>query len=236
MVTFFIFILVFSGIIGAPDLHKGKKITTFEKIFGTTNYPLGSKVALFDPINRKTMNIIDIILAIVLVWALISGLRKGLISQASSFVGLLLGVWLAFKFNDQLSAWIGVEVEGILAYVILFALGVLVAWLFSRISGWILNGIGLGFVDKIGGALLSLVVYCLVLSLLLGLFRNINSSLKIVEPEVLKSSVLIGPIERVSDVVFPYLVEAKDAIIGSDSFQLDGEGASTMKTTNTQQL
>ena len=93
-----------------------------------------------------------------------------------------------------------------------------------------------GFVDKIGGALLSLVVYCLVLSLLLGLFRNINSSLKIVEPEVMQSSVLIGPIERVSDVVFPYLVEAKDAIIGSDSFQLDSEGASTMKTTNTQQL
>lgn len=182
------------------------------------------------------MNFIDIILAIVLVWALISGLRKGLISQASSFVGLLLGVWLAFKFNDQLSEWIGVDVEGIAAYAILFAVGVLVAWLFSRISGWILNGVGLGFIDKIGGAVVSLVVYCLVLSLLLGFFRNLNSSLKIVEPEVLESSVLVGPVERVSEVVFPYLVEAKDAIIGSDSFRLNETDTKSLETTNNQQL
>ena len=41
------------------------------------------------------MNVLDIILALVLVWALISGLRKGLISQATALVGLLLGTWLA---------------------------------------------------------------------------------------------------------------------------------------------
>ena len=129
------------------------------------------------------------------------------------------------------------EVSGILAYVILFAAGVLVAWISSRISGWILNGIGLGFVDKIGGAVLSVMVYCLVLSLLLGLFRNINSSLKIVEPEVLDSSVLVEPIERVSDVVFPYLEEAKEAIIDSDSFQLKKEKKpATLETTNPKQL
>ena len=114
----------------------------------------------------ETLNILDIILALVLVWALISGLRKGIISQASSFLGLLFGVWLAFEFNDKLSEWIGVDVDGIAAYIILFAVGVAVAYLFSRISGWILNGIGLGVVDKIGGALLSLVVYSLVLNLL----------------------------------------------------------------------
>lgn len=164
------------------------------------------------------MNILDIILAIVLVWALISGLRKGLISQASSFVGLLLGVWLAFEFNDKLSEWIGVDVEGIAAYAILFAFGVVVAWFFSRISGWILRGIGLGIVDKIGGALLSVVVYSLVLNLLLGLFRNVNSSLHIVEDKVIAESVLVAPIEKISDFVFPYLEEAKEAILESDSF------------------
>lgn len=178
------------------------------------------------------MNIIDIILAIVLVWALISGLRKGLISQASSFIGLLLGVWLAFKFNDRLSEWIGIKVEGIIAYVILFAIGVLLAWLFSRISGWILHGIGLGVVDKIGGAVFSLVVYSLVLSLLLGIFRNINTSLKIVEPEVLSTSILVEPIERVSEVVFPYLIEAKDAILESNSFGLKEDAQSTTNGNN----
>jgi membrane protein required for colicin V production len=177
---------------------------------------------IFKP-RKMTINILDIILAIVLVWALISGLRKGLISQASSFVGLLLGVWLAFEFNDKLSEWIGVEVEGIAAYAILFAVGVVVAWFFSRISGWILRGIGLGVVDKIGGALLSVVVYSLVLNLLLGFFRNINTSLHIVEDKVIAESKLVEPIEKISGIVFPYLVEAKDAIMESDSFNRENQ-------------
>ncbi len=165
------------------------------------------------------MNILDIIIALVLVWAIIGGLRKGLISQASSFVGLLLGVWLAFEFNDKLSEWIGVEIEGIAAYATLFAIGVAVSWLFSRLSGWILRGIGLGIVDKIGGAILSLVVYSLVVNLLVGLFRNLNSSLHIVEDKVLEESALVEPIEKISDFVFPYLVEAKEALLESDSFK-----------------
>ena len=169
------------------------------------------------------MNIVDIILAIILAWALISGLRKGLISQASSLVGVLIGVWVAFKFNDRLGEWIGVDVEGVAAYVILFVAAVVLAWVMARFSRWILHGIGLGFVDKIGGALLSVVTCCLVLSLLLGLFRNINSQLKIVEPEVVDSSLFVGPIERVADFVFPYLEEAKEAIVESDSFKLNSD-------------
>lgn len=169
----------------------------------------------------KQMNIVDIILAVVLVWALINGLRKGLISQASSFVGLLLGVWLACKFNNNLSEWIGVEVEGVVAYLILFVVGVLLAWLFARISSWILNGVGLGVVDKIGGGVLSITVYALVLSLLLGLFRTINSSVHILEESVLEESVLVEPIERVADVIFPYIMEAKEALIESDTLNLE---------------
>lgn len=164
------------------------------------------------------MNVIDIIIAIVLVWALVSGLRKGLISQASSFVGLLLGVWLAYKFNGQLSEWIGVDIEGIAAYAILFAVGLLLAWLCSRFSSWILKGVGLGALDKIGGAVISLTVYVLLLNLLLGLFRNINSSLHLVDDKVLAESVLVEPVERVAGVVFPYLEEVKDAILESETF------------------
>lgn len=169
------------------------------------------------------MNVLDIILALVLVWALISGLRKGLISQATALVGLLLGTWLAFKFNDRLGDWIGVEIEGVAAYAILFAAALLLAWLCSKISSTVLSGIGLGFVDKLGGALLSLVLYSLLLSLLLGAFRSVNASLKIVDEKVFEESVLVEPVEKVADFVFPYLIEFKDAIIESDSFNHSAE-------------
>lgn len=175
----------------------------------------------------ETLNILDIILALVLVWALVSGLRKGIISQASSFLGLLFGVWLAFEFNDKLSEWIGFNVEGIAAYAILFAVGVAVATLSSRLSSWILKGIGLGLVDKIGGAVLSIVVYSLVLNLLLGVFRNVNNSLQIVDPKVITESKLVQPIEKVAGVIFPYLEEAKGALLEKNPFGNKAEESDT---------
>lgn len=182
------------------------------------------------------MNVIDIIIAIVLVWALVSGLRKGLISQASSFVGLLLGVWLAYKFNGQLAEWIGVDIKGIAAYAILFAAGLLVAWLCSRISGWILRGVGLGALDKIGGAVISLTVYVLLLNLLLGLFRNINTTFRLVDDKVLAESVLVEPVERVAGVVFPYLEEVKDAILESETFGIGEQNKPSTEESKTNEI
>ncbi|MBQ2248477.1 MAG: CvpA family protein [Tidjanibacter sp.] len=182
------------------------------------------------------MNILDIILALVLVWALISGLRKGLISQGTSLVGLILGIWLAIKFNDQLGEWIGVEVEGVAAYAILFAAAILLSWFGSKVSSLILNGIGLGFVDKIGGAILSVVLYTLALNLLIGAFRSVNSSLRIVEESQFEESLLLPPVERVSEFVFPYLIELKDAIVESDSFRHEGNDNTTDKSKNNKQI
>lgn len=169
------------------------------------------------------MNVLDIILAVLLVLGAISGLRKGIISQLCGLVGVLLGVWLAFKFSDKLSGWIGVEISDIASFVIVFVGAVLVAALAGKISAAILHATGLGIVNRIGGMLLSVVEYALVLSLLLGLFQRINDATGWVDNKVVEESVLVEPIMTVSDFVFPYLIEFKDAIVESDSFKLDKE-------------
>ena len=64
------------------------------------------------------MNILDIILAIVLAFGAVQGFRKGIISQLCGIVGVLLGAWLAFKFGAKLGDWIGVELNEVVAYVI----------------------------------------------------------------------------------------------------------------------
>jgi hypothetical protein len=68
---------------------------------------------------------------------------------------------------------------------------------------------------------LSLVEYVLISSLLLGLFQKVNNSTGWVEPKVVEESVLVEPVMKVSEFVFPYLVELKDAIVESDSFRLN---------------
>lgn len=167
------------------------------------------------------MNVLDIILAILLVVGAVNGFRKGIISQLCGLAGVLLGVWLGFKFGDRLGVWLGVEIGEIASFVIIFIGAVLLAALAGRISAAILRATGLGILNRLGGMALSLVEYVLICSLLLGLFQKVNNATGWVEPKVVEESVLVEPVMKVSEFVFPYLVELKDAIVDSDSFRLN---------------
>ncbi|MBQ1963865.1 MAG: CvpA family protein [Tidjanibacter sp.] len=169
------------------------------------------------------MNVLDIILAILLVVGAVNGFRKGIISQLCGLAGVLLGVWLGFKFGDRLGVWLGVEIGEIASFVIIFIGAVLLAALAGRISAAILRATGLGILNRLGGMALSLVEYVLICSLLLGLFQKVNNATGWVEPKVVEESVLVEPVMKVSEFVFPYLVELKDAIVESDSFKLNNK-------------
>jgi membrane protein required for colicin V production len=173
------------------------------------------------------MNILDIILAIVLAFGAVQGFRKGIIAQLCGIVGVLLGAWLAFKFGAKLGDWIGVELNEVVAYVIVFLVAVLVAGLMGRIAAAVLKATGLGIINRLGGLALSVVEYALILSLLLGLFERINVATGWVEPKVLEESVIAGPVQEISDFVFPYLLEVKDAIVESEAFKSPSEGEDT---------
>ncbi len=169
------------------------------------------------------MNVLDIILAILLVVGAVNGFRKGIISQLCGLAGVLLGVWLGFKFGDRLGVWLGVEIGEIASFVIIFIGAVLLAALAGRISAAILRATGLGILNRLGGMALSLVEYVLICSLLLGLFQRVNNATRWVESKVVEESVLVEPVMKVSEFVFPYLVELKDAIVESDSFKLNNK-------------
>ena len=169
------------------------------------------------------MNILDIILAIVLALGAIQGFRKGIIAQLCGIVGVVLGAWLAFKFGAKLGDWMGVQLNEVVAYVIVFLVAVLAAGLMGRIAAAVLKATGLGILNRLGGLALSVVEYALILALLLGLFERINNATGWVEPKVLEESVVAGPVKDVSNFVFPYLLEVKDAIVESEAFKAPSE-------------
>lgn len=153
---------------------------------------------------------IDIILALVLVWAIFQGLKRGLIDQLAMLAGLWLGVWLSFTFSEALVEWIGVEMSNTVTFAILFAVGVALALLCSFIARSLVKNIGLGIIDKVGGVALSLVLYTLLLSLLISICRDVNSRMEFVDDKEFEESVLIGPIEKVADMAFPYIKDIKN--------------------------
>lgn len=159
------------------------------------------------------MNILDIILAIVLTFGAIQGFRKGIISQLCGVVGVVLGAWLAFKFGAKVGEWIGVELNNIVAYVIVFVVAILLAGLAGRIAESLLKVTGLGIINRLGGVVVSVVLSSLLLSLALGFFEQCNNLLHIVSPQYIEESVLSAYVEKVSDFVFPYLESAKEAVV-----------------------
>lgn len=162
------------------------------------------------------MNIIlDIILAIPLIWALWSGFRNGIVVQLGGIAGLLIGVWLAFRYGERLGAWLNLDPDFnyVIGFILIVVVTVLGVALISRLLRGVFRFAGVAALDRIGGAVLSLFKVGLILGLLIYAFDNLNRSRQWVEPEKLEESVLYTPLTRVADFAFPYIDMVKEKLL-----------------------
>jgi len=66
--------------------------------------------------------------------------------------------------------------------------------------------IALGFFNKLVGAIFGFLKYALILSIVLLVYDEINASLRFVEKEKVKKSVLYEPVKNFAPTIFPNLV------------------------------
>ena len=166
------------------------------------------------------MGTIDIILLVCLAPGIISGIRKGFISQVVSILSLILGIWAAFRFSSNLGEWLGerlemsVAVVNIVSFVLIFVAITLALHLVAKIAEKLLRAVALGWADKVLGIVFALLKYLLVIGLIVMAFNELNTKFTIVSAEKLDDSVLYGPIRDFAYKIFPYL---KSAISGGKS-------------------
>lgn len=160
------------------------------------------------------MNWIDIILIIPLLWAARVGYRDGVIAQLGGIAGVLLGVWLAFRFSAQVGVWLNLPeaIRSEAAFLIIIIAVVIVVGLLGKLLGRLFDSVGLALVNKFGGVLLALVKMSLMLSVLIMGFELVNNSTKWVERKTIESAILYEPIQKVSSAVFPYLIKLKNDV------------------------
>ena len=157
------------------------------------------------------MNTVDIILLVAFVPALVSGLSKGFIHQVFSLVGMVLSVWMAFKFTNTLCAWLGpmLEVNKTVLWVISFIIIVVAVILLVNFLGSLVEKlvkvVMLGWLDMLLGVVLAIVKAALAIGVAVLLFDAVNDKLSLVNAEVLSKSVLYTPLHDVAQLIFPYL-------------------------------
>jgi membrane protein required for colicin V production len=158
------------------------------------------------------MNIIDIVIACLLLFGLVIGYKRGLFVELTSLVGLVLGVYGAIHFSYFLSNFLESKVSWdpsliqVMAFAGTFIIIVIALVLLGKALTTIAETIMLGFFNKILGAVFGVLKYALILSVVLIIFSEFNKTFKFMDKSKTRNSVLYEPIKNLAPYIFPKLV------------------------------
>jgi len=131
------------------------------------------------------MNWLDIVLLIVLVISFIGGIRSGLIKVLFTLVGGILGVVLAGQFSDRLGSKLtfisNASTANIVAYVFILMVVLIIFAILAFVIKKIASAVLLGWVDKLGGGILGLVLGAIFLGAVLTMYLKYQGSNSAIE-------------------------------------------------------
>ncbi len=165
--------------------------------------------------NWPTMNTIDIIIGIILLVGTVNGFMKGLFVEVTTLVGLVLGVYGAIHFSYFLGDFLQSSVSWdqsmieLVAFAGTFLIILVALVMLGKAMTKVADTLALGFFNKIVGAIFGFLKYALILSIVLLVYDQINSSLRFVEKEKTRTSILYEPVKNFAPTLFPDLVKVE---------------------------
>lgn len=157
------------------------------------------------------MNWIDFILASIILFGIVRGLMKGFVLEVASFVGVIIGIFIARMFYVSLAlkleVWLDINLHYAkpLAFVIIFFAMVILAHLVARVISKLVKAIALGWLNKLLGAVFGAFKFVIILSITITAIEIFNAKTQLISKETIEKSILYKPIENVLPFVMPYL-------------------------------
>ena len=156
------------------------------------------------------MNIIDIILAIALVFGFFKGFFKGLIIEVASLGALFLGLLGAVKFSDffadllnEFFNWSRLAVQAT-SYLIIFIIIVYGLSVLAKTLTKIISKASLGLLNKFLGAFFGAFKWAIFMSVALFFLEKLNTWVTIINTEMIESSILYEPITELGEFLFSW--------------------------------
>lgn len=157
------------------------------------------------------MIVVDLIIAVLLGYALFKGIKNGLVVSVISLIALIVGIYLSLRFSfftrnflTENTQW-NPNTLTIAAFFITFVAVLILLYFLGKAVTKLAESLALGFVNKILGAVFEGIKMLLIISVFLNLFQKINFNNLIVSKETLDESVFYEPIEKVSKKIFPLM-------------------------------
>lgn len=157
------------------------------------------------------MNLLDVIIAIPLLWGAYRGFKRGLIFEALMIIGLIIGLYASFKFSSLVQGMLKsfvTENSAILPFIsfaLVFAAVLLVMILFARFLEGILKIASLNLFNQIAGALLGIFKFGLVVSVVLWSFKALEPHWDFISSDMKNKSLLYEPVLKTTSFITPAL-------------------------------
>lgn len=178
------------------------------------------------------MNIVDVILAIILLYGLVRGFFRGFFAELASLVGFIVGIYGAIHFSYLISDFLAERVSwdiyivNLIAFAITFFLIVFIVSLAGNLLTKMVSLAMLGIINKLFGAAFGFLKVAFIVSVVIMFFGATNEEVNLVEQETLDSSVLYEPVKVLAPTILPSIlreVEELDLDINLDKEKEENE-------------
>lgn len=120
------------------------------------------------------MNWLDIAIGIVMAITALIGLWVGLIRAVFSLAGIVVGVILAGRYYATVAGWLSFisqpSVAKAIAFILILLAVVVIAFLLANLLKWAMSVMMLGWVNRVGGAVLGLFLAATACGALLAMW------------------------------------------------------------------
>jgi len=173
------------------------------------------------------MAVLDIILAILLVYGLYKGFSKGFFVEIASLGSLLIGLYGAIHFSYFIGDWLKTKVEWdakyiqIVAFALTFLLILIIVSMIGKLLTKIIDAAQLGLLNKLAGAAFGAAKIALIVSVLLNLFGKLNDTITFVEQETLDNTILYNRVKDFAPAIFPSIMEQVENLKENNPFKTE---------------
>lgn len=156
-----------------------------------------------------SMGILDIILAIPIIWLAWRGFSQGLILSVTSLVALIAGIYLSIHFSGMVAGWLRASLEwdgqyiNIVSFIITFILVVVIIQLIGRLFNQVADWAALGILNRVGGLVLGIAKAALFLGILLFIINSFDVNSKLITGKMRAESYLYQPLSSVVPRIWP---------------------------------
>lgn len=158
-----------------------------------------------------SVNLLDIILAVPLIFFGYHGYRKGFIIEATSLAAFILGLFFAFYFSNFtagiLKEYFTIQTKymAAIAFVVTFVVVLLIVLLVGKIVEKFIDILLLGFLNKLAGGVFGVLKGALFLSIIIFVINYFDASHSIIKQKAKDNSVLYKPIESIAPALYSWL-------------------------------